>query len=243
MVEEQGRVAPGGQRISWGIGDFVVTFLGGLFLSMVVAFTVLAILGWEPTSLSDNEQTIVNSVSGTAQFLGFWLLLVLILRRKGGGLLKDLAIFADSEVGPIFGCFIGGIALQFGLGILVLPLTAIGEHETQAVVEQLENASGISLAVLAIMAGLLAPIFEELLFRGVLLRSLMRRTGAFGAVLISAVVFGVVHLVDPSTFAEQPALIGLATVSGIVAVYGGGMLRSIALHMGFNFVTLLLILV
>ena len=45
------------------------------------------------------------------------------------------------------------------------PLSHIGKGDTQEVVNELHNATGAKLAVLAVGAGLLAPIVEELLFR------------------------------------------------------------------------------
>ena len=81
---------------------------------------------------------------------------------------------------------------------------------------------------------------EELLFRGLLLRSLARRVTALQAVTISALVFALAHpLFDPSlgTLAVVPALFALGAVSGVVALRTGELSRSILLHVGFNLLT------
>ncbi len=44
-----------------------------------------------------------------------------------------------------------------------------------------------------LMTVLLAPVFEEMLFRGLILESARQRWGASAAILISAVLFGLVH--------------------------------------------------
>ena len=91
--------------------------------------------------------------------------------------------------------------------------------------------------MLALTIVLLAPVTEELLFRGALLRSLLRRVSPAVAVLISAVVFGLVHaLGDPSvgTVIAMPAIILLGVVSGYQAARTGNLSRSILLHVGFN---------
>jgi membrane protease YdiL (CAAX protease family) len=91
--------------------------------------------------------------------------------------------------------------------------------------------------VLALTIVLLAPLTEELLFRGALLRSLLRRVTPTAAVLVSAVVFGLVHaLGDPSigTMIALPAIILLGVVSGYQAARTGNLTRSILLHVGFN---------
>jgi membrane protease YdiL (CAAX protease family) len=84
---------------------------------------------------------------------------------------------------------------------------------------------------------LLAPLTEELLFRGTLLRSLLRKVEPAAAVLVSAVVFGLVHVLgDPSigTVIALPAIILLGVVSGWQATNTGNLSRSILLHIGFN---------
>ena len=84
---------------------------------------------------------------------------------------------------------------------------------------------------------MLAPITEELLFRGALLRALLRKTDPDRAVFIAATAFGLVHVLgDPSvgSLVALPAIILLGVVSGYQAVKTGTLSRSIMLHMGFN---------
>src|SRR4029077_12373176 len=91
-----------------------------------------------------------------------------------------------------------GIGLEIALSLLVLPIVNLANNEHQGVVNDLEKAHGMELAVLVLFAGLVAPVCEELLFRGLLLRSLARRVPAVQAVAVSALVFAVAHpLFDP----------------------------------------------
>ena len=92
-----------------------------------------------------------------------------------------------------------------------------GHTAKQDVVKTADRASGWQVPVLALTIVLLAPLTEELLFRGTLLRSLLRKVSPAVAVFISAVVFGLVHaLGDPSvgTVIAMPAIILLGIVSG-----------------------------
>jgi membrane protease YdiL (CAAX protease family) len=89
--------------------------------------------------------------------------------------------------------------------------------------------------ILAVAA--LAPIAEELLFRGALLRALQRKTTPGWAVFVSAVVFGLVHVIgDPSvgSLIALPVIVLLGLVCGYQAVVTGDLCRPIMLHMGFN---------
>ena len=90
-----------------------------------------------------------------------------------------------------------------------------------------------------------APVAEELLFRGLLLRALRRRVTVVVAVGVQAIVFALVHpLLSPTLgdFAVVPALFALAVVSGVLAVRRGDISASIFLHVGFNLITVLLAL-
>jgi membrane protease YdiL (CAAX protease family) len=59
------------------------------------------------------------------------------------------------------------------------------------------------------------------------------------AVAVSALVFALAHLLDPSlgTLAVLPALFALGAVSGVLALESGDLSRSIMLHIGFNLLT------
>ncbi|MFM8973968.1 MAG: lysostaphin resistance A-like protein, partial [Actinomycetota bacterium] len=90
----------------------------------------------------------------------------------------------------------------------------------------------------ALAVAIAAPIGEELLFRGALLRSLQRRVRPGAAIAITSVVFAAVHpLLDPSAVLAVVPLLVLSVVCGIVAVRGGDLSRSIWLHVGFNTIT------
>jgi membrane protease YdiL (CAAX protease family) len=100
------------------------------------------------------------------------------------------------------------------------------------------------VVLFVIGAVILAPVVEELLFRGVLLRALLRRVAPVTAVLASAVIFALVHYVgDPHTLPFLPALTGLGVVLAVVALRSGDLSTSIFIHAGFNLTTTILFLV
>jgi membrane protease YdiL (CAAX protease family) len=92
---------------------------------------------------------------------------------------------------------------------------------------------GVS-ALLALV--LVAPVTEELLFRGWLLQDLKEQYGARPALIWSSVLFGLVHL--------EPTAIVYATLGGLVlgavALRTKSTLASIAMHGGVNALPLLL---
>jgi membrane protease YdiL (CAAX protease family) len=227
------------RRVRWGMGDFFWVFFGGFGVAIVVTVVTIGIAGWDADNLTDNQSTLLSGIGGIAQYGAFWGLLVMILHHKGGGLVHDLGVTTDREVGPIIGWFFAGAALQFAIGISLLPITSLRDQDTQAIVEQIDRSSGLALALLVLTAGVLAPVFEELLFRGLFLRALLRRVPAATAIVVSGSVFGAVHLFDPDAFVILPGLVAIGLVSGWLAVASRGIARSVALHMGFNLITVL----
>jgi membrane protease YdiL (CAAX protease family) len=73
----------------------------------------------------------------------------------------------------------------------------------------------IALLILAVVA---APIVEELMFRGIVLRGLLSRMGAVWAVLVQGVLFGAAH-VDP---VRGMGNIGLVIALSAVGIALGG---------------------
>jgi membrane protease YdiL (CAAX protease family) len=224
--------------VRWGIGDFFIVYFAG-FLVSAVGLTIGIALSGQNVGDETTAATLGFAVGG--MYLAYGIALYLISRYKGRG-----SVFLDFGVAvrvQYWWTLLVGFGLQFGLGLFVLPLISLVDNEKQSVVEELRDASGAKLAVLLVTAGLLAPVFEEILFRGLLLRSLRRRFTPELAIAIQALVFAAAHLVDPSlgTLAVVPALYALGVISGIAAVRVGDLSVSIPLHVGFNLVTLLIL--
>ncbi len=98
--------------------------------------------------------------------------------------------------------------------------------------------------MIALAVVVLAPVTEELLFRGTLLRSLLRKISPDAAVFVAAGAFGLVHILgDPSvgSLVAFPAIVLLGVVSGYQAAKTGNLSRSILLHMGFNALSVVLL--
>ena len=171
-------------------------------------------------------------------------------RRKGRG---SLALDFGLTFRPALARGIGELKwLLIGVGVQLVALIPTGLLQSlhggggakQDVVKTAERAHGLEVALMVIGVALLAPLAEELLFRGALLRSIMRRTTPEIAVFVSAVVFGLVHAIgDPSigTLIALPAIIALGVVSGYQAVKTGDLARSVMLHVGFNALSVILL--
>ena len=233
------RARPPSSRVTWGAPDSVIAWLAG-FVAVVVAVGFLP----DATSsvLSAGVLLIVQDVAVVGWIVG-------ISRRKGvGSVAIDFGLsWSPGSAWVDAARWIPvGMALQL---LVVAPLRLLqnvaGVDDTQAVVTVLREGSGFGVLVFACAAGLVAPVAEELLFRGLLLRSLLRRFSAGTAVLVGGLVFGAIHpLTDPSvaSLIAMPALVLVGVVCGHQAVRTGRLSRAIAIHVGFNAVTVAAVL-
>jgi membrane protease YdiL (CAAX protease family) len=225
---ETGPIAP----VRWGLGDFIWVYFAGLLLGVIFGTVGLAFSGDQ----ADDPGALTTALSAGGQFGGWAAGAYLVARTKGHSLRRDFGFVVRSRD---WWWVLAGIGLFVVAVTVVLPITLLAD-ETQGAVENLEDATGAKLVVFALLAAVVAPVCEELLFRGVLLRSLRRRLVPVAAIGVQALVFALAHpLLSPSLgdLAVVPALFLMGAVSGVVAEARGDLSPSILLHVGFNLVT------
>jgi CAAX protease family protein len=216
----------------WGLGDFAGIYIAGIVASLVGAAIGFAITG----DTADHVGAVTTALSTLAQFGTWFGGVVYIARSKGRSARADfgLTVHVRDWWAPFagFGLFLIGSAL-------IAPLVHLA-NESQAVVDDLDKAGGAKLAVFAVVAALVAPVCEELLFRGLLLRALRRKMSPTAAVIVQATAFALAHpMLSPTLgdLAVVPALFLMGAVSGVVAVRKGDLSASILMHIGFNLFT------
>ena len=99
----------------------------------------------------------------------------------------------------------------------------------------LNNDNYFSFIILFITTTLLAPFFEEIIFRGVLLPTLSRDFGIIWGIIVSAFIFALAHL----SIGEMPPLFVLGIGLGITRVASGSLLSSVIMHSLWNGLTFL----
>ena len=99
----------------------------------------------------------------------------------------------------------------------------------------LASRDPLALALLAFTAVILAPLFEEIVFRGALLPVLARRLGSSWGVLLSALFFAMAHI----SLGELAPLTVLGIGLAMVRLSSGRLLPSVLMHGLWNAVTFL----
>ena len=92
--------------------------------------------------------------------------------------------------------------------------------------------------VLAVIVVLIAPVVEELMFRGLMLRTMMRHWGFWPAALASSAIFALFHTYEVGTLAGALTLAGVVFTLGLanclLARWSGRLAPGIMNHMLFN---------
>lgn len=133
-----------------------------------------------------------------------------------------------------------GVALQFPLSEVanLVELVAPVSLEQKRAIAELLSADTVTQALkLALSVVIAAPVCEELLFRGVLLRGMHRAHGSAMAVGLSAAYFGLAHA-GLITSVLPAALAGL--VLGWLTLRTGSIVPAIAMHAAINAVPVVL---
>jgi membrane protease YdiL (CAAX protease family) len=102
-------------------------------------------------------------------------------------------------------------------------------------------ASGYLLAAFAV---LVAPVVEELFFRGFLYPALARWTGSVASILITAAAFAGLHGAQLA-YAWAPLLVlfGVGVVLTTVRARTGSVATCVLVHMGYNFVLFVIVFI
>jgi CAAX protease family protein len=226
-------------RIAWGLPDALLCWMAGYLGAILASFPLYASQGG-----TDIDTKLVFGVILPAQQLTVVLAVVYVTRLKGQkSLAADFGLVVRLRDAK---ALVVGATLEIVLTLALLPILQLDpDAQNQQLLSDLKDHRDVGTIVLFVIgAVILAPIVEELLFRGVLLRALLRRAQPVTAVLGSAVIFALVHYVgDPNTLPFLPALTGLGAVLAVVALRSGDLSTSIFIHAGFNLTTTILFLV
>lgn len=131
-----------------------------------------------------------------------------------------------------------GFLLQLTVAIVMGSLIqALGPEDPprQGITEVAERIEGgMTTLVFLFLIVVVAPLVEELVFRGVLLSRLRRTMGPKAAIVTSAAVFSLIHLVDPDAVFAVPGLFVIGVALGWAALRRGNLSLPIFIHAGVN---------
>ena len=143
-------------------------------------------------------------------------------------------------------CFRESIKITIYMLLLLVPVIAfinyfssflLFDFTPQQSVVSIKDENSITISKILSLC-LLAPVIEEIYFRGILLSTIKLIIGPFWAVLLSSIYFSIIHL----NILVSPTLFVLGITLGIIAILTKSVLPSIILHALFNGLMIYLIL-
>ena len=190
--------------------------------------------GQSATEISEDLPLSVVALTQVPLWAGYLGVPWYAARRKGSGLRRDFKLTMrplDVPLGLVI-----GLATQLVLVPLlyapILWLTDVDADELSSEARQLTDKAtdvfGVALLVLIVVV--LAPVIEEIFFRGLFQQATRRRFGSIWEVWLPALVFGAVHL-QPLQF---PALVLFGLVAGWLTRRRDRLGPAIWAHVGFN---------
>jgi membrane protease YdiL (CAAX protease family) len=223
------------------MGDAVAGTLASLVVPSLVALVAFTVAG-----VGAREQDHLALWAVFLLEIPLWGVLVGVAvraaRTKGSGsVVRDFGLAMRPSDVPVG--IAAGLAAQLALNLVLIPvydLFDINRDDVGTTARDLaDRAHGLgNVVILTVMVVVIAPVVEELFYRGLWLRSIERRLGSTWAIVLSALVFALVHF-EPYDF---PALFGFGLILGWLAVRSGRLGPGIWAHVAFNAFTVVVLL-
>ena len=218
-----------------------------LVVVLVAEGVLLAGTGWQPHGLTRYVAFAVASLLHYAAALAVIVRLGRIAVRSAGGWGPAFGWRRPRPVDLALG--FGGALVEYLGRIVVIVLLVVAVPALRGRAEsniELSGRPAAEIVLLLILAVVVAPPVEELIFRGVLLRALMRRYRFWPAALISSVLFAALHLYEVDSAAAMVLLFASIAVFGIgqclLVRWTGRLATSITAHAVSNAAAALLTL-
>jgi len=235
-------VAPPGGAPRWGLRDAVFGFLAALLLSAFVGASVLAAGGWETT---DDAPMWAISVMQIPLWVGLAGATVVAARFRGSGSVRDDFGVRMRPLDAPVGLALGVVA-QFALSYLLMwpVLEVLGKsfdefsEPARELADKAEasNAAGVALFVVVVVV--MAPLVEELFYRGLVHRSAVRLLGVPAGVALTSLAFGLAH----GQLLQLLPLVGFGVVLSVLVERTGRLGPALWAHAGFNATTVVILL-
>jgi membrane protease YdiL (CAAX protease family) len=215
------------------MGDAVLGTVASLVMALFVASIAFSVTN---TPTEDTDKIPLWAVALLQ--LPLWATLLGVAwratSRKGAGSFRDDFGLRFERRDAGIGIAVG-FAAQMAIAAMLIVLDRLFGIDTSDVGQVAENladrANGaFGVIVLAVVVVGVAPIVEELFYRGLWLRAAERRLGRLGGVLLSSTVFGAIHFQPIDTL----ALVAFGLVAAWLATRYGRLGPAVWAHMAFN---------
>lgn len=202
--------------------QILAVFVAGIYFTF--RFPMIGDNKQDLNSFFQTNSLLITTIAWVVTFIV--ILLVYFVSKKN--IINETKLNKGISIKMIVICIICGIGINVSIdGILTL----INIYDLVPEYEQLMTSiNNNEFYKTLIFVGILSPVFEELLYRGIIFNKLRTGFSIFGAVMIQALFFGIGHMnLVQGTYAF---LIGI--LFGYVVAWTGSLYSSIILHITIN---------
>jgi membrane protease YdiL (CAAX protease family) len=236
------RILPEDLRVSWSWPHLIVfIFFGFASLMIVQLGFVFYVSANRHLSAVQVQRVFENSPQLLVETNVLWYALLFLFLYVTLAVLRDVPFWRSLgwrklNANPTSGTASGWMYFFSGCGLAIFVALAsynMKNTEHLPIQEIFKNRSGAIL--LMAMAVLVAPLVEETVFRGYLYPLFAKSLGVFPGILITGVLFGLMH---GSQLGWTWRLVLLLSLVGVIFTFArartGTVLASFLLHLGYN---------
>lgn len=227
---------------TWGLPDA----FGGYAVAFVAAQVVGGVV-WLAGGFSTRDEIEGAPLTWTmgaalTTWIAFTAVVVVVGNLKGNGWVRDFHVSIRASDVPLG--IVAGILAQFVLvNAIAWPLFKLSGQDAddlarpaRELADKVDGPGGVILLVLVV--GVIAPIAEELFFRGLLFRAMEKRWDQWWALGLSSAFFAFTHF----QVLQFLPLMAAGAVFGYLVIRTGRLGPAIVAHMAFNISTLVVLL-
>lgn len=217
-------------KVRWTFFDLLGIAITTIVLGALGVAVGQVLLRGTP-ALQDQPLAFSMGIGGmvyTAALLATFLWIVL----RGRGTWHEIGFRSTSPwwVLLIFGIFMVQLLGVLIINVIVQQIVGTFENPQIAALTDERGFSWLNFAVVFVVGAIIAPVVEELVFRGLLYQWLRTHAGVVVAVLLSAAIFSVVHVIP----VLLPSLFVVGLILTLAFEWSQSLWVTIALHMFQN---------
>jgi uncharacterized protein len=214
----------------WDYVDLALV-MGLLFASIVVIVLVCGVLAFAVPAFK-NDPTPLLLPMQLVLYLFIYICFFLVFKFRYGKPVFASLGWRGTIIHPLV-LVVSGMALAIAVSLLA---KLIHTPEVKSPIDEITKTP-LSLAIFAVMAVTIAPLFEELFFRGFIQPLLSRTFGVAVGVVLTAVLFGGLHAPEYSWAWQYALAVSIAgAVFGWVRARTQSIIPSTIMHGSYNLV-------
>ncbi len=222
---------------TWGLPDA----FGGWAVSFVAAQIIGAIVllagGFQTRAEIEGAPLTWTMGAAITTWIAFTAVVVVVGDRKGNGWIRDFHVSIRGTDVPLG--IVAGVLAQFVLvNAIAWPIFELSGQDADDLARPARELAAGGALLLLLVVGVIAPIAEELFFRGLLFRALEKRWDQWWALGLSSAFFAFTHF----QLLQFLPLMAAGAVFGYLVIRTGRLGPAIVAHMAFNISTVVVLL-